>query len=104
MLKIYDAYLNIKNSEGLENCTMEMLEKLNQMLTEYDVSHTFSLASEKEIEAINDTGAEYFVTVMYEKKDEMTFNLVYALWLRVYRKVSTEKIRKALGRISKEVL
>lgn len=101
MLKIFDRYVNIKNRDDLEDCTMELVEKLDQMLTEYGVEHAFSLASKEEIDTINDTGAEYCVTLMYEEKDEMTFSLVYTLWARVYRKAPDEKIRKVMSRMSK---
>lgn len=104
MLKIFDRHLNIKNSDDLKDCTMDLVEKLDGMLTEYGVEHAFCLASKEEVDSINSTDSEYCVSVIYDKEDEMTFNLVYALWFRVYRKASTEKIRKALSRISKEVL
>lgn len=45
MLKIFDKYVNIKNRDDLEDCTMELVEKLDQMLTEYGVVHAFSLAT-----------------------------------------------------------
>lgn len=101
MLKIFDKYVNIKNRDDLEDCTMELVEKLDQMLTEYGVVHAFSLATKEEIDTINDTGVEYCVTLMYEEKDEMTFSLVYTLWARVYRKAPDEKIRKVMSRLSK---
>lgn len=101
MLKIFDRYVNIKNRDDLEDCTMELVEKLDQMLTEYGVEHAFSLASKEEIDTINDTVAEYCVTLLYEEKDEMTFSLVYTLWARVYRKAPDEKIRKVMSRMSK---
>ena len=41
MLKIFDKYVNIKNRDDLEDCTMELVEKLDQMLTEYGVVHAF---------------------------------------------------------------
>ena len=49
MLKIFDRYVNIKNRDDLEDCTMELVEKLDQMLTEYGVAHAFSLASKEEL-------------------------------------------------------
>ena len=61
MLKIFDRYVNIKNRDDLEDCTMELVEKLDQMLTEYGVVHAFSLATKEEIDTIDDTGAEYCV-------------------------------------------
>lgn len=39
MVKIFERYVNIKNRDGLENCTEEMLDKLDQMLIEYKGSH-----------------------------------------------------------------
>lgn len=101
MLKIFDRYINIKNREGIEDCTMELVEKLDQMLTEYGVAHAFSLASKEEIDTINDTADEYCVTLMYEEEDEITLGIVYTLWARVYRKASDEKVRKAMSRMGK---
>ena len=65
-LKIYDCCLNITNREGVQDCTEEKLEKLDEMLNEFGVSHCFSLTSTQEIKAIEEDDRDYCVTVMYK--------------------------------------
>lgn len=102
MVKIFDRYINIKNREEFEDCTEEMLEKLDQMLNEYGIAHAFTLAGADEIEAINSKdGLEYCVTLMYEEEDELTCELVFTLWARYYRKAPDTTIKKAMYKMSK---
>ena len=61
-LRIYDCYLNITNREDVQECTEEKLEKLDEMLNEFGVSHCFSLTGTQEVEAIEESGREYCVT------------------------------------------
>ena len=98
--KIYDRYLNITNREGVQDCTEEKLEKFDEMLSEYGVSHCFSLTDANEIEIINQSNKEYCVSVMYEECDETVFEMVYMLWSKVYRGVSDELIYKAMRKMS----
>ena len=99
-LRIYDCYLNITNREGVQDCTEENLERFDEMLNEYGVSHCFCLADAHEIEVINESDREYCVTVMYEEKDQTVFEIVYMLWSKIYRGVSDEKIYKAMKKVS----
>lgn len=99
-LKIYDCYLNITNREDVQECTEEKLEKLDEMLNEFGVSHCFSLTGTQEVEAIEESGREYCVTVMYEGSDETVFEMVYMLWSKIHRDVSDELIYKAMKKVS----
>lgn len=99
-LKIYDRYLNITNREGVQDCTEEKLEKFDEMLNEFGVSHCFSLADAHEIEVINESDREYCVAVMYEESDETVFEMVYMLWSKIHRGVSDEMIYKAMKKMS----
>lgn len=95
MITIFDRYFNITNREGFTDCTEELLEKLSGMLKEYGVEHCFSLTDADEIKQINDSGREYCVSILYELEKEVTFELVYMLWSKVYRGASDEMIKKA---------
>lgn len=98
MVTIFDRYFNIKNRERFEDCTKEKLEKLSFMLKASGVDHAFCFTTEEEIKQINDNGAEYCVTLMYEEEKEVTCELVYMLWMKLYRNASDEDIKKAMGR------
>lgn len=102
MVKIFDRYTNIKNREGMQDCTEEMLDILDKMLTEYGVAHAFTLAGADEIKAIEEAGFEYCCSLMYEEADEITCELVYTLWNKVYRKAKDDTIKTAMYRMGKK--
>lgn len=93
---IADRYQNIIEKEN-ETITEEMIEKLESMLTEYEVKHFFSLPIEsKDGIAVNQ---DCILSIAYDSKDNVKFNLVYALWCKVYRKISDTRIINGLKRL-----
>ena len=95
---IADRIQVIKQREGEAEITNEMIEKLDQMLTEYGVQHFFSLPKgDNEGIALDDDEILY---IYYDRaQDEMTFNLVYMLWAKTVRNVSDERILKWIKNI-----
>lgn len=98
MVTIFDRYVNIKNSKRFDDCTEDKLDELSQLLTQYDVEHSFCLTDAQEIKEIEAKGMEYCVTLMYEESKEVTLQLVYMLWMKAHRSVDDEDIKKAWGR------
>lgn len=90
---IADMYHNIKDTEEfpLED---GMVERLDEMLTEYKVDHFFSLPHPSDIDK-DETAS---LMVGYDSKDDVTFFLVYALWLKSVRNAPDEMINKAMLR------
>ena len=79
----------------------EMIEKLDQMLTEYGVQHFFTLPSEQDEEGFVKDG--YVLDLFYDSDDYMTFTLVYALWLKTIRKVEDEMIWNGFKKIVNKI-
>lgn len=96
---VANRYQVIKDYEGVESVSNEMIEKLDEMLTEYGVQHFFTLPEGDENGiAIND---DEIVYLYYDAdKDEMTFGLVYMLWAKTVRKVSDERLAKAMKKFA----
>lgn len=72
----------------------EMIEKLDQMLNEYNVPHAFTLYNADH----QDTDVAF--NLYYEEKDEMTLDLVLMLWAKLERKFNDEKISEMMRRAS----
>ena len=72
----------------------EMIEKLDQMLNEYNVPHAFSLYFADH----QDTDVAF--NLYYEEKDEMTLDLVLMHWAKLERKFNDEKISEMMRRAS----
>lgn len=99
-LFIANRYQVVKNTE---DCTINegMIEKLDEMLTEYGVKHFFTLPDGDANGSAIDQDA--VVNVFYDDDtDSMTFFLVYALWSKTVRKISDKRIihgiEKYIGR------
>lgn len=93
---IADTCLNIREDEN-HRIEEGMIEKLDAMLTEYGVEHFFTLPIDSTDGIANDDS--HVLTVFYDKsKDEMTFDLVYALWSKVVRHADDDKLRAALAK------
>lgn len=91
-----------KTIRSTENHPIEdgMIEKLDEMLTEYGVQHFFTLPIDS-TDGIANNDDDY-LNVFYDSKDEMTFDLVYMLWMKSVRNASDEMIKKAMSKITKE--
>lgn len=74
-----------------------MIEKLDEMLTEYGVQHFFTLPIDA-TDGIANNDDDY-LNVFYDSKDEMTFNLVYMLWVKTIRNATDEMIETAMKKI-----
>ena len=95
MIAIFDRYVNIDNRKELTDCTLEMVETLDQMLTTNEIPHSFFYTDTEEQIQIEAKGKEYIVSVMYEEEKEMEFTLVYHLWSKRFRNAPDSLIRKA---------
>ena len=95
---IADERQIIKDTEEFEIKT-GMIEKLDEMLTEYGVEHFFCLPTE-----VNEDGTlkneDDCLEVFYDSKDRITFDIVYMLWGKTERGFSDDMIKKAMKKIS----
>lgn len=98
LLFVADTTKAIKDTDEYP-VTEEMIDKLDNMLNEYGVTHFFTLPIDSTDGVAND--AEDLLNVFYDSKDDLLFNLVYALWCKAIRRVKDEKLYKALSRIAK---
>lgn len=98
---IATRYTVIKDYED-NHVNEEMIDKLDEMLTEYGVEHFFTLPDGDENGcAIEDDAV---LNVYYDDtKDEMTFMLVALLWAKSVRKMSDERIKKAIVKRAKKI-
>ena len=88
---IANEYLHIKEKEGKE-VTEEMVEKLDEMLNQYNVQHFFS----EPMNENEDDEIDNVLAIFYEDKDRQTFYLVYMLWCKTVRNIEEQKIWKAM--------
>lgn len=98
-LFIADKGKDIKDTEKYP-MTMDKIEKLDKMLSEYGVTHFFSLPIDSTDGIANND--EDYLTVFYDSKDSLSFNLAYALWCKTIRNVDDEMIYESLTKIRKE--
>lgn len=90
---VADERMKVRVEEKINDHT-EMIEKLDEMLTTYGVQHFFSLPN-------NETeDAEYIFDLFYDSEDRITVDLVYLLWAKTVRKVSSEKIVEAMQKVA----
>lgn len=102
-MKIYDRYVVIKDYDDdprIQDVGEGMLEKLDEMLTEYNISHAFTYPMYEDQGQGNDTD-EAVARVIYCTEDEMNFELVYCLWASIYRNMPREKILKCFAKKAK---
>lgn len=96
-LFIADTYHTIKETE---DClvTEEMIDKLDDMLTEYGVQHYFSLPTAADEDGYAKDGD--VLNVFYDaSEDDLTWHLVYALWLKTVRGYKNDdKIRRSFAK------
>lgn len=91
-INVFDVYKVIKDSEKYGEFTEEMLEKLDEMLDEYEVDHAFSECRNEDIaKDINST-----LTVMYNQKDDTKFFMIYGLFCMKYRNLDAEQMEKTM--------
>lgn len=96
-LFIADTVTTIKESDN-HPVTLEMIETLDSMLNEYGVTHFFSYPIDSTNGIANNQ--EDFLSVAYDSKDRMTFDLVYMLWSKTVRNIEDDKLYKAMKKIS----
>ena len=97
-VNVFDRYVVIKDCDGCRYMDESLVERLNEMLNTYGVSHAFSLSREDSIEDF----PEAVIEVAYNSCDEMTFSLVYMLFSKVYRGASDDRIAESMMKISKK--
>lgn len=102
MVIIFDSCINILNNStnGLKDVTEELLDNLDRMLTDCGIAHSFFLMTLSEIDKIHkrNPDSKYFCSLMYQEEDEVTVELVYALWTKLYRGASDEAIRNVFSK------
>ena len=91
-----------KTIKSTENHPIEdgMIEKLDEMLTQYGVQHFFSLPIDSTDGIANND--EDCLNIFYASEDSMTFNLVYMLWVKTTRHCTDEMIVNAMRKLTKE--
>lgn len=92
---IFEQTILIKNTEKYP-ITTELVDKLDEMLNQYNVAHAFVLPSDSQIAEF----PEACLALSYEVKDRMTVALAYSLFCKVYRKADDELLAKALVNIA----
>ena len=97
-MKIYDSRTIIKNSPELANVDLDLLDLLDEMLTDYAVEHCFKLPSLEDEDKAEDEGKEAIVELCYMEKDKDTFALVYMLWMVHNRGADHKKLMKAMAK------
>lgn len=95
-VKVFDCYVPIKDREGHPDMDDALLEKLDEMLTTYDVAHAFSLPHEKTME----DHPEATLEVAYDSSDDITFSLVYMLFNKAYRNSADKKVAESMVKVS----
>jgi hypothetical protein len=91
MATIFDRYLAIRDKEGIPG-VHETLDMLDEMLTNCRIEHSFILPNEETIKKYPNT----ILNLCYSDEDNMTVNLVYALYAKLYREAEDRKLAKAL--------
>ena len=97
-MKIYDSSIIIKNSLEFTNVDQDLLDLLDNMLTEYAVEHSFKLPSPEAIDKADNEMKEAIVELCYMEKDKDTFALVYMLWMVHNRGADHKKLMKAMAK------
>ena len=69
-MKIYDSSIIIKNSLEFTNVDQDLLDLLDNMLTEYAVEHSFKLPSPEAIDKADNEMKEAIVELCYMEKDK----------------------------------
>lgn len=90
---IADERMKVRVEERINN-PEDMIEKLDEMLTTYGAQHFFSEVNEESEDV------EYILDLFYDSKDRITVDLVYLLWAKTVRKVSSEKIAEAMRKVA----
>lgn len=93
-MKLYDHRTLIKDYDdgSVLDLTPEMLDKLDAMLTAHGLDHAFSLPMLSDFDDVPDAQASMF----YFEDDMTAVFLVLALWLKTERKMTDERIMKAM--------
>ena len=97
-MKIYDSSIIIKNSIEFTNVDLDLLDLLDEMLTDYAVEHCFKYPSLEDTDKAEDEGKEAIVELCYMEKDKDAFALVYMLWMVNNRGADHKKLMKAMAK------
>lgn len=92
-MKFFDKHMTIKEKNG-RVVTQEQLEKLDEMLTEYNVEHFFTYPMDATDGIANND--EDVCEIVYESKNSGTVFLVIALWHKTYHGLTDEKLAEAM--------
>lgn len=97
-MNIYDSSFIIKNSPEFANVDWDLLDLLDEMLTEYAVEHCFKFPSLEETDKAEDEGKEAIIELCYMDKDKDAFALVYMLWMVHSRGADHVKLINAMAK------
>lgn len=95
---IADRTITIKSTDKhrIEN---GMIEKLDEMLNGYNITHFFTTPIDSTNGIANND--EDYLNLFYDEEDEMTVDLVYALWCKTIRHIEDKLICNALSEMAK---
>ena len=85
---IADRFINIREKDGF-SIDDSHLVRLDEMLTEYDIKHCFCLPIAYKDGTVED---DEIVAVEYDSNDEVTVELIIALWARIELKYTADMI------------
>ena len=93
---IFDRMVYITNKDNLSYPTTYLVQTLDNMLTEYNIPHAITELLDMEISDFETKhpDQEVIIKILYCEDNEIEFNLIYALWLKVCRGASDEFILK----------
>lgn len=95
-ITVFDTYIAMGDEEGYPDINEALVEKLDEMLNTYGITHAFTLPSESTL--IKQPNAA--LALHYDSKDGIEVELICALFYRVYRKVESERLAKTLVKIA----
>jgi hypothetical protein len=91
-MKVYDTRVPIHETADSLPSIHDLIEKLGEMLGQYNISYCFSLPSAQEQE--QDKNLCYWLHSLSEQNTELT--LVVSLFCRLYLKKDTQKILESI--------
>lgn len=100
-MKLYDTRIPVHETPKGEPAMDTVIEKLDEMLTQYGVDHCFALATDAEMDA---DPKPLLYHLFYQAEQNVELTLVIGLWLKLYLNRDNQRIIESIMKsLSKEV-
>ena len=96
---VFDSKHVMLDNDGPSGA-LTTLDWLDELLNGYGVEHSFSLPCDADFRKHPTAKAVLY----YKDKDDMLFNLIYALYCKVHRSLDDKTISEALAKIADRYL